>query len=124
MTKGKGPTQFIIICVHGLEAACLGTRLPLARPYSDEDGLDTLASGRRKAGMCRRINKIASSPLYQGFSLRSVQYRGKSEVEGMPGYHLTEEEYRDYNEGRGPAWEEEQRRKSEQEKKRREGLED
>jgi hypothetical protein len=33
-------------------------------------------------------------------------------------FHLTEQEYRDYEQGRGPAWEEEQRRKTEQEKKR------
>jgi hypothetical protein len=48
------------------------------------------------------------------------EYRVESEVEGMPGFHLTEQEYRDYEQGRGFAWEEEQRRKTEQEKKRRE----
>jgi hypothetical protein len=37
----------------------------------------------------------------------------KSEVEGMPGYHLTEEEYLEYTQGSGRAWEEEQRRKAE-----------
>jgi hypothetical protein len=46
------------------------------------------------------------------------EYRVESEVEGMPGFHLTEQEYWDYQQGRGPAWEEEQRRKTEQEKKR------
>jgi hypothetical protein len=42
----------------------------------------------------------------------------KSEVEGTPDYHLTWEEYTDFCQGRGPAWEEEQRRKREQDQKR------
>ena len=39
-------------------------------------------------------------------------YRVESEVEGMPGYHLTQQEYWDFQHGCGPAWEEEQRRKA------------
>ncbi len=41
---------------------------------------------------------------------RPMKYRVKSAVEGMNGYELTEEEMREYKQGRGPAWEEEQRR--------------
>ncbi len=53
-----------------------------------------------------------------------MQHYVRSEVEGKSGYHLTKEEYTDYTQGRGPAWQEEQRRKREQEKRRleREGI--
>jgi hypothetical protein len=47
-----------------------------------------------------------------------MEYLVSSEVEGTPDYHLQEEEYQEYEEGRGPVWEEEQRRKREQEQKR------
>jgi len=46
-----------------------------------------------------------------------MRYRVKSQVEGMPDYHLTNEELADYQQGRGPAWEEEQRRRREYESK-------
>ena len=36
----------------------------------------------------------------------------RSQVEGMPDYHLTAGELADYQQGRGPAWEEEQRRRA------------
>jgi hypothetical protein len=41
-----------------------------------------------------------------------------SAVEGMPAYRLGEKEYQEFRQGRGRAWEEEQRRKREQEQKR------
>ena len=41
-----------------------------------------------------------------------------SRVEGTPAYDLTEEEHRDFLQGRGPAWEEEQRRRRERDEKR------
>jgi hypothetical protein len=47
-----------------------------------------------------------------------MEYLVSSEVEGTPDYHLQEEEYQEYEEGRGPVWEEEQRRKREQEQKK------
>jgi hypothetical protein len=40
-----------------------------------------------------------------------MEYRVESGVEGMPAHHLREEQFSDYLQGRGPAWEEEQRRK-------------
>jgi hypothetical protein len=47
-----------------------------------------------------------------------MEYRVESGVEGMPAHHLQEEEFSEYLQGRGPAWEEEQRRKKEQEPKK------
>jgi hypothetical protein len=47
-----------------------------------------------------------------------LKLRVESQVPGMPAYNLTEEEYRDFEQGRGPAWEEEQRRRREWEQKR------
>jgi hypothetical protein len=48
-----------------------------------------------------------------------MEYLVKSGVEGMPAYHLREKEYQECQQGRGPAWEEEQRRKREEEQKNR-----
>ena len=41
-----------------------------------------------------------------------------TDVEGMPNYNLTAEGWTAFQQGRGPAWEEEQRCKREQDQKR------
>jgi hypothetical protein len=60
----------------------------------------------------RALNQIS-----QVIGLRGgEEFLVRSQVEGTPDYHLTAEEHRDFHEGRGPAWEEEQRRRRERDR--------
>ncbi len=75
---------------------------------------EAVVAERREPTREEIVRKIS-----EAIGLRGPEkYRVESQVEGMPGFNLTEQQYRDYEQGRGPAWEEEQRRKTEQEKKR------
>jgi hypothetical protein len=62
----------------------------------------------------RALNQIAAVIGLRG----GEQFLVRSQVEGTPDYRLTAEERRQFREGRGPAWEEEQRRKRERDHKR------
>ena len=54
----------------------------------------------------RALNQIAAVIGLRG----GEEFLVRSRVEGTPDYNLTAEEHADFHEGRGPAWEEEQRR--------------
>jgi len=62
----------------------------------------------------RALNQISAVIGLRG----GEEFLVHSEVEGTPDYDLTAEEHRDFLEGRGPAWEEEQRRIRERDQKR------
>jgi hypothetical protein len=61
----------------------------------------------------RALNQISAAIGLRG----PEQFLVRSQVEGTPDYRLTAEEHRDFHEGRGAAWEEEQRRKRERDHK-------
>jgi len=54
----------------------------------------------------RALNQISAVIGLRG----GEEFLVRSQVEGTPDYNLTAEEHKDFHEGRGPAWEEEQRR--------------
>jgi hypothetical protein len=61
----------------------------------------------------RALNQISAVIGLRG----GEEFLVRSQVEGAPDYHLTAEEHADFHEGRGPAWEEEQRRIRERDRK-------
>ena len=77
-------------------------------------GAQKALAGKKPFDYDRALKQI-SAMIGVGLPLK---HRVESQVPGMPAYNLTEEECRDFEQGRGPAWEEEQRRRREWEQKR------
>ena len=66
----------------------------------------------------RALNQISAVIGLRG----GEEFLVRSQVEGTSDYQLTAEEHADFHQGRGPAWEEEQRRIRERDRKHSQGL--
>jgi hypothetical protein len=98
---------------QGLAEALLLARVQRRRIAQCVVEAQQASKEKRSFDYDRALNQISAV-----IGLRGGEEFLHSEVEGTPDYGLTAEEHRDFPEGRGPAWEEEQRRIRERDQKR------